>query len=834
MAFAGPAVARLSSKVKDDESLGADVTGLNPKPTNPPNPALAGAMWARHDGVTSVDVSLGSGAGTGPVMTLKQRGPQNGLEVDPSVTGTAPSPQVSLTLYNWYVRFLGIYLQFYSSGSTTPLMLEDIPEYVAGTIIPDHDTTGDTHTEMWIGVLGPIFTVLGIPTWPGFLTPSFTVPQEASTVRILASGIGAGARNYPDTLLPGELMTGVVSYGVTSLLCTMGAAAGVAPVMQVVVGIARALAQQLISVMGAAISNTPEYSLAFWGSMALGFVKALLTQGIGGALGKLVAAMIPAELEGVAEDSIPVAGWIMLGISVAVGVATLLETSIEIAESPWTYVNDLVFTHSLPVEIKPDPEAPGFPSEADHFIVTALFDDGTPYVQVLALTQGQPTLDVLFDTVPLGGMVDVSVAFYEAATGALLGKGTTGRIANAENASPTLTIQELRYPIGSSTVYEHKQKTALDSGGNHLWDPTAPAPTANASNLICAGPGLCALRDITVRQGTAAQQGYVGYAFQAQSSDPSKGASCGTGNTGQFDQLANLNTGADAQQNYLAGPCGFENAGVKVTYSLLGQGATNLYLDTSVPGALHLRQVALDPPAYTPPSASNPTPPSQSWGVLNFLPDALLLHPAGYVISISSVNDKMEALRLPPGPMDDADAAVQLLAQPVSGTGSRPGLMKTPVAAAVAADLTILVLEYGDVDSDPVIPARIQALDLAGNPKQFFPNQPSPYSLQLTATPNVAGWEYLDLAVEYGGLIYVLSQLQGEYRLDIYKPGQSGTEPLCTTFAFNAAKIAVDFWRNLYALNYEVIPVLSGGTPAFTEPSVSLWQPTDACIGVNC
>jgi len=838
--FAGSVVSRVSTQVKDDECLGKDVTGLDPQPGDPPNPALAGAMWARHDGSTSVDIGVVSGAGTGPVMTLKQQGPQNGFQLKTSVTGTAPSPQVSLTLYNWYVRFLGIYLQFLEADGITPLTLTDIPEYVAGTIIPQHDKTSDTPTEMFIGVLGPIFTILGIPTWPGFLTPTFTVPQEASTVRILASGIGAGARNYPETLLPGEVMTGVVSYGGTAMLCAMGAAASLAPVMQTVVGIARVLAQQLISILGAAISNTPEYSAAFWESMSLGFLKALLTQGVSGAVGELVAAMIPATAQAIADDSIPIAGWILLGISVAAGVATLLETSIEIAESPWTYVNDLAFTHDLSVQINPDPKAAGFPANADQCTVTVLFDDGSPYVQDLAVNPpGLPTLPpVLFPSVPLGGMVDVSVAFYQAGTPSsarvLLGKGSTGRIVNDKNASPTITIEELSFPVDSSTQYEHQQKTALDSSGNHVWDTGAPAPTANSSNLVCGGPGLCALRDITIRQGTSAQAGYVGYAWQSQSSDPSKGAACGTGNTGQFDQLANLHTGADAQQGYLAGPCGFANAGVMVTYSLLGQGATDLYLDTSNPDAFLLRQVMLDPPAYVPPSASNPTPPSQSWGALNFQPTAMLLHPAGYLVSISSSNDKMEVLRLPPTPMDDADAMVKLLAQPVSGTGSRPGLMTAPQAVAVAADGTILVLEYGDIDSSPVIPARIQALDLGGNPKQFFPNQPCPYSLQLLATTNVDGWEYLDLAVEYGGLIYVLSQNQGTYRLDIYQPGQTGTAPLCTTMGVKAANIAVDFWRNLYALNYEVIPVQGGGTPGFTEPSISLWVPSNSCTGVNC
>jgi hypothetical protein len=159
--------------------------------------------------------------------------------------------------------------------------------------------------------------------------------------------------------------------------------------------------------------------------------------------------------------------------------------------------------------------------------------------------------------------------------------------------------------------------------------------------------------------------------------------------------------------------------------------------------------------------------------------------------------------------------------------------MTSPVAAAVAPDGTILVLEYGDPTATPPLPARIQAFDIGGNPKRFFnPSSPT-YTLDLTATPNQDGWQYLDMAVEYGGLIYVLSHLQGTYRLDIYSPGQSGTVPLCTTTGVNAAKIAVDFWRNVYALNYEVIP-MAGGAPPFTEPSISLWVPSKSCTGAKC
>ena len=62
------------------------------------------------------------------------------------------------------------------------------------------------------------------------------------------------------------------------------------------------------------------------------------------------------------------------------------------------------------------------------------------------------------------------------------------------------------------------------------------------------------------------------------------------------------------------------------------------------------------------------------------------------------------------------------------------------------------------------------------------------------------------------------------YRLDIYHPTQTGTAPISTTTNVNAAKIAIDFWRNVYTLNYEV---LARPSPGLAEPSVSLWVPSE-------
>ncbi len=842
-AAVGPATGALTPAVKNDESLGADITSVDP--TKGGN-TLNGAVWFRHDGSTSVDQSPGKAVrDSSVVMTLKQDGPQNGISVVASTSQNANgSTQVSLILLNWYVRFLGVYLQFIDDKNPpNVLALKDIPEYNKGTIISGHDNNGglDTADAMFVSMLVPIFTILGIPipVLPGFTTPSFTVPASAHTVRILASGLSFGTSNpYPNTVLAGAIMTGIVNYGITAVLAGAGAAAGLSVLMKdVIVPLSTALAQELVVLILDSLNNNGIFTAGFWELQGLATAKYLLGFGTGVAVGKLVAGIVGDITVSVLEDEIPVAGLIMLLISIAAGLANILETSIELAYSPWTYIDDLVFTHNLSVNIKPDPMDSTFPKGADHYRVTALFDDGTPHVQTLPLTSFVPPLaPVSFNGVPLGGQVNVSVSFFQAGTpttvDVLLGKGTTGLVPNtAINPIPPLTIEELKFPIGPGTSYRHKQKTAVDpASGKHFWNASAAAPTVNAGNTVCGGAGtICGFRSITVRQGTSNPQrnGYIGYAWQAQNTDSSKVPSCQGGGVGQLDQIANLNS-ADANTGYATSSCGIIQPGVRAAYNLLSHGTANFYLDTTDTNAPVVRQVTLEPaPAFDSPNSN------RAWGVFNFLPDALLLHPAGHLVSISSANHKIETHKLPPTFMTDKKAKVSLVAQVKAGQGTLPGLMTSPVAAAISPEGTILVLEAGNAQANPPIPNRVQAFDIGGNPVRYFSGQAAPYFLVLTETPNVAGWRHLDIASEFSGLIYVLSFNENTfvYRLDIYHPAQSTTVPISTTTKVNAAKLTIDFWRNVYTLNYEVLQ-LPG--PGITEPTVSLWVPTQSCTGAGC
>src|SRR5262249_3122415 len=147
-AAAGTALSSVTPAVKNDTSLGANVTGLNPDPNEPPNPALSGALWLRHDGFANTDQrGLAAVGDQAFAMALKHTTPGDLLFPSASATQNADgSVEVSVSLLNWALRFVGVYLQFLSTKTIppTPIALLQIPEYTNNTIIPGHDSSIDT------------------------------------------------------------------------------------------------------------------------------------------------------------------------------------------------------------------------------------------------------------------------------------------------------------------------------------------------------------------------------------------------------------------------------------------------------------------------------------------------------------------------------------------------------------------------------------------------------------------------------------------------------------------------------------------------------------------
>ena len=821
--------------VKDDETLGVDVSGynLNDPTDRPPIGQRTGAIWARRDGMPTVDQST-LVAAAGPTMVFKQQSAETGLVVSNPDFAQRADGRISVTLdnvSNWFLRWLGVWVQFLDANGNV-LQLKDLPGDTYPSEPGPYPRTQDLPDAMFLGIVSPAFTILGVPIQPGSFSPTLYLPTSGASavasIRVLYTGIGlAGSMPLQPAAFQvyqaGLFMTGAFNYATVGFFMGVGSSDGYDATTKLLVTIGGGALVSAFAPLISAIVDQTGFIKAL-ASFTMAFLKVLLQKGLGIVITEIAGVVYLELVEAQILDAFPIAGQIARAVAAVSGAVQLAETTIEIEISPPAYVFECVYTHSLSVTFLPDPaHGNKFPTpdpgDTLYRKVSYLFDNGTAHaLDAVPVDPNAPSITVTFDSIPFGGLVDISIGLYVRKSTTPPGQNdwcagfaTTGLTSNTVSQVPPPTglagfpLKQNKIPIDANTQYLHAQKTALDSTGqNHLWLPNSaanPAPKYVTPGNANA-PSLSRFGSITVRQATGGQQGYVGYSWQAFSSGVT---GCVAPGQGQFDQMANLNT--SNAQDYINSKniCGYP-PGVRMGYNLLTDKSLNFYLDSTT---RMIRQVDLDPPSFAEPSSNH------SFAQLNLDSARCLLHPTGWIVSISEVESRIEAVKLAPSAQPDSVTQVSYVARTFSGPGARPGLIDTPVAAAISPDGAILLLEH--------VNNRIQAFDLGGNPVPHFKNQKVPYFLELPATIDNS---YLDLAVEFSGFLYVISaDVNNVHRLDIYHPTQTGTAPLCTTMDLNGARIAVDFWRNLYSLNYEILKV-SGVIPDFTEPSVSLWMPS--------
>jgi hypothetical protein len=807
--FISASTADASTGVKNDTTMGADISAGIPNAGN-----VQGKTWSIHNGVTSVNQGAlnitASRAGDTITLAIVKVNDDAGFILDGSASGL----QTNLEATNSFVRFLGIYIVFYKDEEQTNVIpYKNVPSGISAN--SGLDLPGSN--AVYLGTINPQFTLFGAPILNATYNMSFTWPGNASSAQVLASGLGGSGSHYDQqTEIIGIIMTTLFCFIAPSILV------GVAAVPGAFTGFLKALLagdfltlllEETLEIWQLIDGNKANLLTIFWQAL----VKSLaypLTGFITAAVWFFAYVNLSAVTEA-AELALPIAGVIIKAIAAAEVVADLARATHDVVVSPWTYRTKLTLTQDITVGLAPAAET--FPEAATHYIPTAIFDDGMPHqlppIQMPSPPPGQQGVtslpNLVFKDVPVGGQVNVLVAFY-ADSDWQAGQGATGLLPNVpatfeKTPPPTITVTQNQIPIGPTTQYQHKYKTALDANGNRVWFPTNTGPTENATGCENAPGQICSFRKITVTQGTSSLPGNIGYAWEAYSSAVT---ACAGGGTGQLDQMANIGS-LDPQARYAASACGL-NPGVKLAYSLQANPAANFYLDSS---NNMLRQVQLAPPQFSDPRQK------QAVGMLNLDSTDLLLHPGGKVVSVNAENHKIESLRFSPVALSDDQAAAQFTAELYSGHGTRPGLMDTPSAAAITREGVVLVLESGN--------SRIHALDTCANPVPLFSKQSQQYFLTLTTTDS-DNFEYLDMAVEYSGYIYILVRNinSGTYQLDIYHPNQSGTAPITTTLNVNAARLAVDMWRTAYTLNYEVLKLPSGAFPGITEPTVSLWTPS--------
>ena len=108
------------------------------------------------------------------------------------VNGRYSNGQVPLKLYNNWVRWIWVYVQYLGANN------ENLSATPAG-VTPKWP---DTKYSQSLGMLPQIFTVLGVPLWDtNTIDVTLNFPKEAHTARLLFCGLGSnlvdgGWRDY--------------------------------------------------------------------------------------------------------------------------------------------------------------------------------------------------------------------------------------------------------------------------------------------------------------------------------------------------------------------------------------------------------------------------------------------------------------------------------------------------------------------------------------------------------------------------------------------------------------------------------------------------------------
>lgn len=815
LSLLGAAINAVLPLVKDDPQMGADLTGVDmtqpqagtdakvwftrsgtlqrttgPAPAVTPArapsaaAALSGPMPQADGLVTTPDVATGTG-----VFTARPIGQDPGLAI---TAINANGRTITFTLANWYLRWLGLYVQFLDE-SGGPILLSTLG--LTGELSFMNGTT-----ELCVALVSPGTAILGISAYPNNQAVTIDVPAQASSFLILAGGLGgSGPSAYPATVVPGAVLTGMLNLCIPGVFLMLGAASGLGRFqsslnasLSLVTTITQALLVGTADITDGLQTAAPD---------RLRFLNALLP--IASTLWKAVNVLKILVAENVAvgegEAAVEDAATFGLGFCLQAAIAlettlNLLATAAEVSLSPFTYVYPVTSTNTLPVTLKSS-SVSGFPTAAKWVQLTVTYASGTPVEQTaVALPPGLSTFVFTLTYVPAGPVSVLATLYADEARSSMVGIGTGGS-PNATAVTVAVASQIGSYSGNSYSYDSTLQVSFFDNAVHHAWSPVAGGPAANVSATQCAaGTGaLCTLQSLHYNR--AAQT--FDYVWQSSWPVP--------------PVLGEQRWQAARAPNQLLLDANFalsDAISVQPTRAAFKGDAqgSGYYLDIDN-GRTFVRPINLTSATFTTGATA--------YGYFNYGCDSLALHGAGKLVSLNIARSRLEVMSL--GSSFTTGTAPS--ASVVGGPGTRVGRLNVPVCVVVEPGGNLLVLEQGGL--------RIQALDFGGNPVLMFktsalgfPPVPSvPTSVVNLVRPNVS---YLDLAVEPGGYLHVLYRdAAGSMFVDVYSPANI---PMKTTSTLGAAaKITVDENRTLYTLDaragQRLISRASGWIA--TEPTLS-------------
>ena len=180
------------------------------------------SSWHQPQGLVITPTQYVPPTGVGAGVQVQQQNPGlfHGTEID--INGPLSGTQLPLTIYNDFVRWVWVYVQYLNAAGTNL------------SISPGGASFPHTKYSRSLGMLPQVFTFVGIPLFnTNTIHVTLDFPSEATAARVLICGLGANADGggwrqyfpadaYPGHIAPQDevlfpaLMTGIVSIALTA------------------------------------------------------------------------------------------------------------------------------------------------------------------------------------------------------------------------------------------------------------------------------------------------------------------------------------------------------------------------------------------------------------------------------------------------------------------------------------------------------------------------------------------------------------------------------------------------------------------------------------------
>ena len=434
------------------------------------------ATWHQPEGVVPASTPYVPPTGQQATVDveIKNLGLSYGTKTE--LNGSLSNGQVPLKLYNDYVRWVWVYVQYLKADGTN-LSLD-----------PNAAWPNTRHAHS-LGLLPQIFTVLGVPIWDtNTIDVNLQFPPEASSARLLFCGLGDNAIDggwrkyfptdaYPsgaiapqDEVIVASLTTGMLTIGVTAfalltdinVATTFGAIRGfingnVAAFRAAVEGITRisVLTATESLAAGIAAGAATSQDIQNNGGTTANIWNTLLSFGtiIPKVLFAVVANAFWAEVAGAVfgdeaaervADTVPLVGQVLAVIAAVGDAATLAEAIGETIASPWVIENEVSLQYAATVTVSRDPCRGRWPVTARSWRIEAKID-GTgglsPKTGTMNTGGGTDTSPIVLQlTAPFGGNTITWSFVVLDANGHQVGTGMSAQLANDDAANPPASV----------------------------------------------------------------------------------------------------------------------------------------------------------------------------------------------------------------------------------------------------------------------------------------------------------------------------------------------------------------------------------------------------------